>query len=145
MFLQIHLPSAIKIPQKFVVFECVVRNSVKILKQQNDCSFDEILQHEIIEIMKMLNPKKSAGPDQIPNRAIIELQSSSSFVTVISNVFNSCLRLSHFPSNWKNAKIIPVPKQNPPSSVDDFRPISLISCLGKIFEKILLNRLCVYE
>jgi len=42
-----------------------------------------------------------------------------------------------FPSAWKCAKIIPIPKKAQPST-DDFRPISILPCLLKAFEFFLL-------
>ena len=59
----------------------------------------------------------------------------------ITVIFNSCLHLSHFPSQWKFAEIILVPKPNKPENdIGSYRPISLLSILSKVFEKIILRR-----
>ena len=47
-----------------------------------------------------------------------------------------------FPTNWKRAKVIPIPKPNKPGTdPNSYRPISLLSTLGKLFERILAARL----
>ena len=57
-------------------------------------------------------------------------------------VFNASLSKSHFPTPWKRAVIKPIPKAGKDLSLPtSHRPISLLSCLGKFFEKIIFNRL----
>ena len=56
--------------------------------------------------------------------------------------FNQLLRLGHFPATWKTVKVIPMPKLNKPSTdSNSYRPISLLSTLGKLFERIIAARL----
>ncbi|GFT99593.1 RNA-directed DNA polymerase from mobile element jockey [Trichonephila clavipes] len=56
--------------------------------------------------------------------------------------FNSCLRLKTFPRCWKNARIILIPKVNDVRvpKLDNLRCISLLSTLGKCFERLIINR-----
>ncbi|GFS51237.1 retrovirus-related Pol polyprotein from type-1 retrotransposable element R1 4 [Trichonephila clavipes] len=57
-------------------------------------------------------------------------------------VFNSCLRLKTFPRCWKKARIILFPKVNDVRvpKLDNLRCISLLSTLGKCFERLIINR-----
>ncbi|GFY41288.1 RNA-directed DNA polymerase from mobile element jockey [Trichonephila inaurata madagascariensis] len=57
-------------------------------------------------------------------------------------VFNSCLRLKTFPRCWKKARIILIPKVNAVRvpNLDNLRCISLLSTLGKCFERLIINR-----
>jgi hypothetical protein len=60
----------------------------------------------------------------------------------LTHLFNHVLRLGYFPTNWKRAKVIPIPKPNKPgTNPNSYRPISLLSTLGKLFERILAARL----
>jgi hypothetical protein len=53
--------------------------------------------------------------------------------------------MSHFRYSWKRATIIPIPKPNkPPSDPSSYRPISLLSIVSKLFERIIANRLVTY-
>lgn len=57
-------------------------------------------------------------------------------------IFNSIIRVGYFPSQWKVASIIVIPKPGkPPEKVESYRPISLLPILSKVFEKLLLKRL----
>lgn len=61
---------------------------------------------------------------------------------LLTDIYNSMLRFSHFPKIWKFAVIILIPKQNKPKHLSSsYRPISLLPVLGKLFEKVLLKRL----
>lgn len=63
-------------------------------------------------------------------------------IKLITIIFNAVLRTGYFPSQWKVAEIIMVPKPGKPSEqVSSYRPISLLPCLSKLFEKLLLVRL----
>lgn len=52
----------------------------------------------------------------------------------ILHVFNSVFTTSCVPSNWKIAKVRPVPKKSSASTVSDFRPISILPALSKVWE-----------
>ena len=58
-------------------------------------------------------------------------------------IFNSCLKAGVFLSCWKEAMvcILRKPKKQNYSDLNSYRPISLLNWIGKLFEKILLNRL----
>ena len=50
-------------------------------------------------------------------------------------------RSRHFPFDFKTAYVIPIPKISFPKSLNEFRPISLLSVLYKLFEKVLEKRM----
>lgn len=52
------------------------------------------------------------------------------------------LSISHFPSSWKHSLVTPIPKPNKdPALLANWRPISNLNCVSKIFERILARRL----
>jgi hypothetical protein len=58
----------------------------------------------------------------------------------LTHLFNLCLRLSHFPNSWKEAKIITLPKPvKDPKFPQNLHPTSLLSTKGKLFEKFILK------
>lgn len=95
---------------------------------------------EVIKsIVKTINNKKSFGFDGISNFMIKKLPDICfKFLTI---VFNNCLNNCYFPTMWKSAKILPLKKKENSNRVEDFRPISMLSNVGKIFEHILKMKL----
>ena len=63
---------------------------------------------------------------------------------VLAKLFNKCLQEKNFPDTLKQSQIIPVPKINSPTALTDFRPISFLPRISKIFKKILYNRMINY-
>lgn len=57
----------------------------------------------------------------------------------ITHLFNSIILKSQFPSAWKHAKIVPIPK-----SRNEYRPIAILSYLSKVFERIINNQIIDY-
>ena len=88
------------------------------------------------------NSKKSTGPDGISSFVLKQLPFSAIlFLTVI---FNNCINNSYFPNNWKTSTIFPIPKKGSSSNISDFRPISLLNSVSKIFEKIILHKMTTF-
>ena len=59
----------------------------------------------------------------------------------ITYLFNFCLNSGSFPSSWKSTYINPILKKGNISFISNYRPISIISILPKIFSKIINNKL----
>lgn len=99
---------------------------------------------DVLEIVRYLKIRKAPGPDKIPNLVIRNLPPS--FISFLTHVFNSCLNIFYFPREWKIGKIVAIPKPGKDKAVPtNYRPISLLSNLGKVFERILLIKLLEKE
>ena len=128
------------------IHESTVNKSVLTLNSLLDFDVDLISNDDVKRSLSQLNPKKASGHDKIPNSALKVLSNSDTFISCVTHLLNACLKLSYFPKAWKLAKILPIPKKgNSLSDPNNFRPISLLSCLGKCFEKIILWRLNDFE
>ena len=90
---------------------------------------------EITAILKSLETGKACGPDCINDRI---LKATAETIThPLTNLFNSSLRSSAVPDIWKKANVSPIHKKDDKSSVENYRPISLISSVGKTYEKAI--------
>lgn len=105
----------------------------------DNCEEWNITVSKLGEIIKNLNNKKSSGPDRISN-FIIKNQSFT-FLVRLNSVINACLALRYFPKEWKMARVIPLPKKGDANDRNNYRPISLVNCMGKILEKVILTKL----
>ena len=99
----------------------------------------EITLEEVNLASKILKAGKSPGADSITNEMIICILKH--FPTVLLSLFNSILHAgSHVPI-WSLAVVVPIHKKGSTDNPSNFRGISLISCLAKLFYSILNNRL----
>lgn len=94
---------------------------------------------QLKSIIGNINNKKSSGIDNISNFIVRKLPNTALlFLTVL---FNNCLNNGYFPSAWKSAKIIPIKKKEGSNRVEEFRPISLLSNIGKVFELVIKQKM----
>jgi hypothetical protein len=85
-----------------------------------------------------INIRKAPGPDgeAVPNWLLRDF--AAILCEPLCAIFNQSLREGHFPSSWKQANVLPIPKTQPPTSIDnDLRPISLTPTISKIFEALV--------
>ncbi|GFW52356.1 probable RNA-directed DNA polymerase from transposon X-element [Trichonephila clavipes] len=93
---------------------------------------------EVRGIIKRLQNRKAAGPDHIPNIALKYLTLNA--ITHLTKIYNQCLIKNHFPTQWKQANVVMLPKPNQDHKFSqNYRPISLLSTTAKVFERIILK------
>ena len=97
---------------------------------------------EILKIIKSLKNSNSLGYDDFPTR-FIKL-SASQIAPALEQIFNLSIKTGVYPDILKIAKVIPIFKKGAPTSINNYRPISILSPINKIFEKILYARLIKY-
>ncbi|KAF2353383.1 Reverse transcriptase domain [Trinorchestia longiramus] len=67
------------------------------------------------------------------------------YKTWLFQLYSKSLQSGIFPTVWQPAIIIPLPKPNkPPTSMDSYRPISLLSCVQKLMERLIVSRLTFF-
>ena len=84
-----------------------------------------------------LNANKAGGPDIISNRMLVSVKEEIS--KRLCSLFNKSLLEKVFPSDWKIADVIPLFKNGDKSLPSHYRPISLLSCVSKVHEKIIFK------
>ena len=92
---------------------------------------------EVVGVLRNLNPRKASGPDNIPNRLLIEL--ADVIAPSLCKMFNISLDLGVVPLKWKIANITPVFKREDLTLAMNYRPISLLCTLSKILERCVHN------
>lgn len=93
---------------------------------------------EVKKAINELNPKKAPGIDKISNKMLLELPSIA--LRIILFIFNAILRLEYYPIEWKTSLVTMIPKPGKDNTkVESYRPISLLSNMSKLFERLLMN------
>ena len=111
-------------------------NYIKFLppSKANSISIDPVDGDEICIIIKKFNSNKSSGPNSIPSEILFHMCNELS--KPLSWIANICLTTGNHPDKLKIAKVIPVYKKGSKLLTCNYRPISLLSRINKIFEKI---------
>ena len=86
-----------------------------------------------------LKNKKAPGLDQIPNEVVKIVVKE--IPDVVLTVLNKCLVQGKFPKEWKKAKLVLIPKPSKHETSIKYRPLSLLSTMGKLYERLIENRL----
>ena len=94
---------------------------------------------EVTDIISNIKLDKAVGPNSIPNNILHCLKNVLG--KPISDIFNTSISLGIFPDCLKIQEIIPIHKKDSKMECKNYRPISLLSNLSKIFEKLLHTRL----
>ena len=112
----------------------------------------EITQENIIDIIKSLKINKAPGIDSISHHI---LKNTVDTISIPLLLFNKCIEYSQFPNVWNKAHVMLISKKGDKHSPSNYRPIALLSSVGKIFESIIhkhlhnfmieTNLLCKYQ
>ncbi|XP_037518279.1 uncharacterized protein LOC119395058 [Rhipicephalus sanguineus] len=97
---------------------------------------------ELFAALSTLTRNTSPGKDRIINKHLRNLPQQAS--EALLQYFNKCWESGEIPATWKHSEITMIPKPNKPFSIENLRPISLTSCVGKLFEHMVHNRLTPY-
>lgn len=91
--------------------------------------------NDVLLKLQSIDGSKGAGPDQLP--PFVVKHCANSLALPASILFNRSLNEKCFPTIWKSASITPIHKSGSLNDVENYRGISILSCLPKIFESLV--------
>ena len=94
---------------------------------------------EVFVLINKLDVNKANGPDCISTFML--KATASSIASPLAKLFSLSLTTGKFPKMWKIASIVPIPKLGNKSDPSNYRPVSLLSIVSKILEKIVYSLL----
>ena len=115
--------------------------SVVTIRNQSfdlDFSFEQINSGHIADLLLNLNVKKSAGPDGLSPK-LLKI-SAPVIAAPIAKLFNFCINAGTWPREWKLSDVTPAFKKGEVTSKKNYQPISVLSTIPKLFEKVKLIR-----
>ena len=106
---------------------------------KTNCVLDNITieRSDIEHLIGNLDPNKAVGSDGISHKLLKQIKFTIS--SPLFKLFNKSLQVGIYPNSWKVALVLPLFKKGERNSPCNYRPISLLSCLGKLMER------CVYK
>ena len=94
---------------------------------------------EVQAALKSFDVNKVSSPDNIPMMFFIRL--SMSLGLPLSILFNKSLSEGKFPTRWKLSFVSPIFKDGDKADISNYRPISILCAVSKVFERLVFNKL----
>ena len=94
---------------------------------------------EVKHFIEKINIKKATGYDDLPAKFL--RISASLIAEPLSKIFNLSISNGEYPNFLKIAKVLPIHKKGVHTNMNNFRPISILSHINKIFETIISNQI----
>ena len=102
-------------------------------------SFKPITTEDVIKACSKIKKSNGSGTDRISNHFLkvgIEILAPS-----LAQLFTLSLSVGCFPDNWKTACVAPIFKQGSKDDGPNYRPISVLPVVSRLFEKLVYNQL----
>lgn len=101
-----------------------------------------ITEEELRTAARQLKMNTAPGLDRVPNEVLKVITDARP--QILLQLYNRCLVEGIFPCRWKRARLVLIKKgDRPPNEPTSYRPLCLLDCTGKLFEKVIDNRLRV--
>ena len=102
----------------------------------------EIEEEKVVKKLTTLDEKKATGPDMISAKILRMV--APAIANSLTALFNASIRLGQMPTEWKETNVTPVPKTGDKHDVTNYRPVSVIPVLAKVFESLIHQQLYDY-
>ena len=100
--------------------------------------FHHVTTEDVTKVIMSMPSNKAPGYDKVPIRVIKD--SLPNIVSTLTRLINLSFASNAFPQTWKQAKVIPHPKEGDHELPNNNRPISLLPAFSKVLERIALNQ-----
>lgn len=110
-----------------------------IFEDINDEDSPPILEREVEHAIRTQKNDKAPGPDGITNEII--KSRLADILQRLTVLLNMTMKTEEIPIQWTISNIILIHKKGDQDDINNYRPISLMSNIYKIFAKIILNRI----
>ena len=127
------------ISDTFKIDDITITDPIKIPTSKKSLFLTPTDQNEVSDVIKVMKAKRSTGFDNISSWLIKKL--NTSICNSLAVVISKSLEQGCFPEKLKIAKVVPIYKAKNREQLTNYRPISLLNSLSKIYEKLMYKRL----
>ena len=109
---------------------------------ENNFAFSDISSHDFESMIKDLNQKKASIENDLPVKLLVN--SSDIISGKLCEIYNVSKNCEKYPNSMKLADVIPIHKHNETTLLKNYRPVSLLPIVSKIFERKMSNEIITY-
>ena len=120
----------------------IINKMVSSVENEASFSFTCVTVDDISKEIKRLDIKKATQESDIPTKVI--KQFPNLFIDFLHKNINSCLTEGTFPNDFKKAVVHPIHKKECKTEKSNYRPISILPNLSKIYERLLYDQMYSY-
>jgi len=110
------------------------------IEESTNKDIPPITEEELLAATSKVGNNKAPGMDGIPNVALKTAVKAA--LAMFLDIYNVCLKEGTFPEKWKWQRLVLLPKgKKPPDEPSSYRPLCMLDTAGKVFERIIHNRI----
>ena len=113
--------------------------SINARHDPNTFSFRRLDRNEVLAALREINPHKATGYDMLPPRVL--KMTAELLATPLTTIFNQTIEENRWPSAWKRGEWIPIYKKKDPLDKVNYRPVTVLTAVDKIFEQLICRQL----
>ena len=96
-------------------------------------------QAQVRKALESLNTRKASGYDNMPARVL--KYGAEKLAIPLANLYNSCITNRQWPNNWERGEWTPVFKKEDPQDCRNYRPITVLPVVSKVFQQLLSDQI----
>ena len=101
-----------------------------------------MVSEKILKYLNNLSANKATGLDGIPSSFL--RNSASVTVCPLTHIINLSITQGVIPDDLKSARVAPLFKKNDKTEVGNYRPVSILSIISKVFERVVYDQIEAY-
>ena len=132
-----------EIPHSYANHESIIKIK-EFMQNENHGTFEfhQVSEEGVENLIKKLKSNKSTGFDGVPPR-LLKI-ASTELSHPIANMINKSITLNHFPSDCKKSEVNPLHKKKDTLIRNNYRPVSVLPCISKLFERCYYDQMYEY-
>ena len=110
--------------------------------KQNSFDLSQVSEEKVQKLLLKINASKSTGLDNLPAKFLKE--AAPIIGKPLTHIINLSIESGEVPCDMKSARVVPIYKKNSKTEAGNYRPVSILSVVSKIFERIMYDQLESY-
>ena len=142
-YLNIHFTNVgPKLASEIPTVDCDVNPADSQQRVNSSFELKEVTISDVFKKLQEVNVARATGHDNIPNKI---LKIAAPVISLsLADLFNLSITTNTFPDDWKVAKVFPLFKSGERNDPNNFRPISVLPTIARVFERLVYEQMYAY-